>query len=155
MAKITHGSVTLTFDDALTPPPDAGKLSQLEVQRLPKAPAGIGLAAELTSTALLTAGAAFTPPQGITAKSLLAAGQRADGYDGLLAALDVIRQEVAQANLLADAECWNQLRQVNDMLKGQVKHHPELAVMFAPLTAFMSRSVPTTKHDPTGSTPSA
>lgn len=140
MAKITHGPVTLVIDDALALSDKAGKLTPDDILRLPKAPAGIGLATKLTADAMTAAGGAFTAPQGVTAKSVLAAGTRADGYDSVLVALDVVRRMIQEENLLADAACWDQLRQINDMLKGQVKHHPELAAMFAPLTAFMAKS---------------
>ncbi len=142
MAKMTHGPVTLVVDDTLALSDKAGKLTPDAIKRLPKAPAGIGLAAQETATALTNAGTAFTPPQGITAKSLVAAGARSDGLNGVLTALQVVTRMVQEENLLADAACWDQLRQVNDMLKGQVKHHPELAAMFAPLTKFMGKSAP-------------
>lgn len=35
--------------------------------------------------------------------------------------------------------CWDQLRQINDMMKSQVEHHPELSGMFAPPTKFGAR----------------
>ncbi len=140
MAKLTHGPVTVVFDDALTLSDKAGKLTPEDILRLPKSPAGVGLAAHLTADALTAAGDAFTAPKGVTPKSLLAAASRAEGYDSLIVALDVVRQTIQEENLLADAACWDQLRQINDMLKGQVRHHPELAAMFAPLTAFMAKS---------------
>jgi len=139
MATINHGPASLTIADALALSDKAGTMTPEEVLRLAKAPAGIGLAAELTATALTDAGDVFTAPKGVTPESLRAAGVRADGFDSLLVALDVLKKRVQQENLLADAECWHQLREINDMLKGQVKHHPELAAMFAPLTAFMQR----------------
>jgi len=139
MATITHGPVTVLIPDHLALSDKAGNLTPDEILRLPKAPGGIGLAADLTATAMSAAGSAFTAPQGITPASLEAAAARADGYDSILGALEVLTRRVQQANLLADAECWHQLREVNDLLKGQVKHHPELAAMFAPLTAFMKR----------------
>ena len=141
MAKVTHGPVTVLLDDTLALSDKAGKLTPAEVQRIPKAPLGIGLAAQETATALTNAGDAFTPPKGITAKTLLAAGARSDGLNGILNELDVVRRMVQEENLLADAACWDQLRQINDMVKGQVKHHPELKAMFAPLSAFMAKSV--------------
>lgn len=140
MGKIVHGPVTLVVPDNLALSDKAGKLSAAEIRRLPKAPAGIGLAAQETATALINAGAAFTAPKDVTAKTLLAAGARSDGLNGILNDLDVVRRMVQEENLLSDAACWDQLRQINDMVKGQVKHHPELKAMFAPLSAFMAKS---------------
>ena len=139
IADLTHGPVTVIVPEALALAAKAGQLTPTDILRLTKAPAGIGLSAELTAQAMEQAGAAFTPPSGVTPALLRQAGERADGYDGVLLALDVLRARIQQENLLADAECWRLLRQVNDMVKGQVNHHPELAAMFAPLKAFMTR----------------
>ena len=60
MADIRHGTVTVTIDDAFTPPAEAGNLSPSEVLRIAKAPRGIGLICDATADAVEKAGAKFT-----------------------------------------------------------------------------------------------
>jgi hypothetical protein len=42
-------------------------------------------------------------------------------------------------NLLFDADAWEQIRKMNDQVKAQGKHDPELMVMFKPLLDFFAR----------------
>ena len=134
---ITHGPVSLTLPANLALPEQSGKLTSAEVLHLPKAPRGIGLACDSAATAMEQAGAGFVAPAGIGPELLRRRGERAEGYDGALAALDAVRDALGQANLIADAEAWEAVRQVNDAVKGQVKYHPELEAMFAIVTAYM------------------
>lgn len=137
---IQHGGVSVTFDASLALDPRAGKLSAEEVLRIAKAPRGLGLVCDLTAASMEAAGTAFVPPQGVEAGTLRRLGTRAEGYETLLTALDVVRDRIAQANLLADAEAWEALRKVNDMVKAQGKHAAELEGMFAPLRDFVRRA---------------
>lgn len=138
-ASTSHGGVTITFDASLDLDPRAGSLTAEEVRRLPKAPRGLGLVCDLTASSMEQAGGKFVAPTGVDASTLRKLGARAEGYDVLLVALDVVRERIAQGNLLADAEAWEALRKVNDMANTQAKHAPELETMFAPLREFMRR----------------
>jgi hypothetical protein len=53
--------------------------------------------------------------------------------------LEVVLNKLKQANLLFDAEAWEQIRKSNDQVKAQGKHDPEILVMFKPLLDFFAR----------------
>lgn len=61
------------------------------------------------------------------------AGQKADGIDLIIHDVEVVLNRLKQGNLLFDAEAYKLVRQVNDQVKAQSKHSPELAKIFAPL----------------------
>ena len=136
---LSHGPVSVAIPETLAIDPRAGNLSADDVKRLAKAPRGLGLATDLTAAAMEQAGDRCTPPTGVTPTALRRLGTRAEGYDEVLLALDVVRQTLAQGNLIADAEAWEALRKVNDMVKAQAAHSPELVAMFAPLSGFMGK----------------
>jgi hypothetical protein len=139
MADIRHGTVTVTIADELAPPPEAGNLGPDEVRRIAKAPRGIGLICDSTADAIEKSGGRFSPPTSVTAASLRAAGRRAEEIDQVLVDLEVVLNKLKQANLLFDAEAWEQIRKTNDQVKAQGKHDPEILVMFKPLLDFFVR----------------
>ncbi len=92
-----------------------------------------------TADAIDKAGVKLTLPAGVTSASLLAACARADGIDKVIIDLEVVLAILKQANLLFDADGWEQLRRVNGAVKEQAKFAPELTVMFQVLHEFMRR----------------
>jgi hypothetical protein len=84
-------------------------------------------------------GAKFSPPGGVTPASLRTLGKRAEGIDQVILDLEVVLNKLKQANLLFDAEAWEQIRKTNDQVKVQGKHDPEIFVMFKPLLDFFAR----------------
>ena len=136
MAEVKHGSVTVVVPDHLAPPERAGKLSVEEVRRLPKARLGLGLACAQASDSIVKAGDRFVLPAGVTAESLESAGSKAEEIDSVINDLEVALDTLKQANLLFDADAWEQLRRVNDQLKAQAKHDPSLEAVFAPLLTY-------------------
>ena len=139
MADIRHGSVTVTIADNLAPPPEAGNLGPDEVRRIAKAPRGIGLICDATADGIEKSGGKFAPPPGVTAATLRALGKRAEGIDQVILDLEVVLNKLKQANLLFDAEAWEEIRKTNDQVKAQGKHDPEILVMFKPLLDFFAR----------------
>lgn len=139
MVDIRHGTVTVSIPDELAPPPEAGSLGPDEVRRIAKAPRGMGLICDTTADAVEKSGTKFAPPAGVTAASLRAMGKRAEGMDQVLLDLDVVMNKLKQANLLVDAEAWEQIRKINDQVKAQGKHAPEVLVMFKPVLDFFAR----------------
>jgi hypothetical protein len=139
MAEVKHGTVSVTVADALAPPPKAGNLSAEEVKRLPKARRGIGLACEQTADAIEKLGPKFTLPAGVTAASLRTMGSRAEDIDQVITDLEVVLATLKQANLMFDAEAWEQIRKVNDQVKAQAKHDPELLAPFKALVDYFAR----------------
>lgn len=139
MAEIKHGTVTLTVADHLAPPQSAGQLTKEEVARLPRAPRGVGLACAQAADALEKAGPAFTVPSAISKDALLSAAARADGIDQVIVDVEVILTRLKQANLMFDAEAWSLLRQLNDQVKAQGKHNPELLNIFDPIVRFFAK----------------
>ena len=139
MAEIKHGTVVVTIADDLTPPAQAGKLSPQEVSRLARAPRAVGLACEQAADAMDKASGQFVPPAGVTPETLVAAAARADRIDQGIVDLEVVLHILKQANLLFDGDAWEQLRKVNDQIKAQSKHAPELAVMFKDTLAFFAK----------------
>lgn len=130
---LKFGSVSVTLADSLVPPEEAGSLSPTELARIPKAPRSVGALCESAADGIERAAKAFQPPPGVTADALRKAGQRADGIDVIIQDLEVVLSRFKQGNLLLDAEAYKLVRQVNDQVKAQSKHSPELAKIFAPL----------------------
>lgn len=139
MAEIRYGTVVVTIADDVMPPERAGSLSPQEVARLPKPPRGVGLACEHAADALTKAGTGFVRPAGVTPESLRRAAHRADAIDQVIVDLEVVLSRLKQANLLFDAEAWEQLRKINDQVKAQGKHDPQLLTMFEPVLDFFAR----------------
>lgn len=143
MAEIQHGTVRVSIPDELPLPAQAGNLSPEEVRRIAKAPRGLGLACDAAADALVKSGGRFAAPAGVNAASLQTSGRRAEGIDQVILDLDVVLNKLKQANLLFDAEAWEQLRKLNDQVKVQGKHDPEVMVMFKPVLDFFARVRPT------------
>ena len=139
MITITEGSVSVSLADDLAPPAKAGHMSKSDVNHLPKAHRGLGLACDLTADAMEKAGAKFTAPAGVTPASLRAAGKRAEDIDKAITDLSVVLETLKQANLLFDADAWEQLRKVNDLLNAQAKHDKSLSTIFQALVAYFAR----------------
>lgn len=85
------------------------------------------------------AGAEFVAPKGITPETLRAGAVRADGIDQVIIDAEVVLQKLKQANVLFDAAAWEALRKVNDQVKTQGKHQPELLVIFKSVLDFFAR----------------
>lgn len=94
---------------------------------------------EAAADAMEKAGAQFSPPPGVTPASLRDSGNRADSIDQVILDLEVVANKLKQANLIFDADAWEQVRKMNDQVKAQGKHDPELLVMFKPLLDFFAR----------------
>ena len=116
-----------------------GNLGPDEVRRIAKPPRGIGLICDATADGVEKSGAKFAPPAGVTATTLRALGKRAEGIDQVILDLEVVLNKLKQANLLFDAEAWEQIRKTNDQVKAQGNHDPEVLVMFKPLLGFFAR----------------
>lgn len=130
---VKFGSVSVTVPDLLLPPEEAGSLSPTDLARIPKAPRSVGSLCESAADGIERAGKSFQPPPGVTAESLRKAGQKADGIDLIIHDLEVVLNRFKQGNLIFDAEAYKLVRQVNDQVKAQSKHSPELARIFEPL----------------------
>lgn len=139
MSEIKHGSVTVAIPEGIEIPAAAGTLSAVELSRVPRAPRAVGEACLDAADSLEKAGSAFVAPAGVTPDSLRKAGIAADEIDRIIASVEVVLGQLRQANLLLDAEAWEQLRKVNDMVLAQSKTSPEILGLFAPLRAFMTR----------------
>ena len=109
----------------------------------PSAPRGIGSVCEVAADILEKSGTRFAAPAGVTPASLRTSGKRAEGIDQVILDLDVVLNKLKQGNLLLDAEAWEQIRKLNDQVKVQGKHDPEVLVMFKPVLDFFARVRPT------------
>jgi hypothetical protein len=49
------------------------------------------------------------------------------------------RERLKQANLLFDADAYDEIRKTNDQVKAQGKRDPEVMVMFKPVVDFFAR----------------
>ena len=130
---VKFGAVTVSVPERLMPPEAAGSLSAADLARIPKAPRSVGALCESAADGIERAGKSFQPPPGITADALRKAGESADGIDLIIHDLEVVLNRFKQGNLLVDAEAYKLVRQVNDQVKVQSKHSPELAKIFASL----------------------
>jgi len=142
MLEIQHGTVSVSIPDEFAMPAQAGSLSPDDVRRIAKAPRGLGLACDAAADVLEKSGAKFVPPTGVTPTSLRALGKRAEGIDQVIVDLEVVLNKLKQANLLFDADAWEQIRKLNDQVKAQGKHDPEVMVMFKPVLDFFARARP-------------
>ena len=147
---LTHGSVTVSIPAHLEPPAKAGKLSPDEVRRIPRTPHGIGLISDQVAGAITKAGSDFDPPRGVTSESLRAKGARAEDIDAVILDVEVILNQLKQANLLFDAEAWAELRKVNDQVKAQSKSNKQLLTIFKPLLDFLAKGPRTAPEAPAG-----
>lgn len=134
--------MSVSIPDEFPLPSQAGSLSPEDVQRIAKAPRGLGLACDAAADALEKSGTKFIPPAEVTPASLRTLGKRAEGIDQVILDLDVVLNKLKQANLLFDSAAWEQLRKVNDQVKAQGKHDPEVMVMFKPVLDFFARVRP-------------
>ena len=139
-ATVTHGSVTLSLPVHVNPPEKAFKMTAEEVKRIPKVQLGIGLACAQAADSGEKAGAKFTWPAGVTPASLRSKGQRAEDVDNVINDVEVILAGMKKANLLFDADAWDELRQVNDQVKAQGKRNPELLTIFKPLVEYLAKA---------------
>lgn len=139
MANLTHGTVTITLPDELTPPDKAGHLSPKEQQRIPRAPRDIGRACEDAADLVEKNGSALTLPPDLTADALRRAARQADGIDRVIADIEFLLATLKQANLLFDADAWERLRKLNALVKSQEKFDPSLSSKFAPLLDYFAR----------------
>ena len=80
------------------------------------------------------------PPAGVTSEGLVAAGEKAEGIDLVINDLEIVLQRLKQANLLFDADAYEQVRKVNDQIKAQGKHDPELLALFKDVIDFFART---------------
>lgn len=142
MSEIQHGTVRVSIPDEFTLPAQAGNLSPEEVRRIAKSPRGIGSVCEVAADILEKSGTRFAAPAGVTPASLRTSGKRAEGIDQVIFDLDVVLNKLKQGNLLLDAEAWEQIRKINDQVKVQGKHDPEVLVMFKPVLDFFARVRP-------------
>lgn len=133
MAEVKHGTVQVTAPDRLVPPEKAGKMSAREVRRRLKEPHGLGLAASSAAYAMERAGANLAAPQELTPNRLREAGDRSEEMAQVLKDLEVVVKQFRQASLLCDAEAYQKLRQLNDLVKAQARYRPQLRVIFQSL----------------------
>jgi hypothetical protein len=136
MAEISFGPISVTIPDSITIPEQAGNLSPLEVRRMPRARRGLGTACEDTASIMRNLGDSFSVP-GVTADSLESAGQMAEEIDRVIDAVEVVLARLKQANLLIDADAWEQLRKVNDVVNALNKTNPALGLEFTVLRRYM------------------
>ena len=77
------------------------------------------------------------------------AGDRAEAIDLVINDMEVVLQTLKQANLIFDAEAYEQLRKVNDQVKAQGKHDPELLTIFKDVIDYFARG-PRAPKGPSG-----
>jgi|GEM_PF-3468913 len=136
--KVKRGDVTVEVANHLAPPADAGKLTPKELLRLPSVRTGVGVLCEDVIEALRRTSGSFTAPRGVTPEALRKLGQRAEGYDQVLAGIDAVREIFSQANRIADAEAHTALSRLYDQVKAQAKDDPTLKTEFSAMFAYFS-----------------
>jgi hypothetical protein len=118
--------------------PGAGKLTDDEKKRLPRARRGVGLACEQTAAALEKSEGELVVPE-VEPEALRRKGKLAEDIDQVIEDMKVALEMVCQGNLLADADAFTDLRKVNKQVKAQVDFKPGLADRFAAVIAYFSR----------------
>jgi siderophore synthetase component len=143
MATLTHGVITVTIPDNLTPHEQAGQLTAKDMQRLAKAPRDVGggcedAAAELEES-LKDPATALPVSAHITPDALRLAAAKADDTDKIIQNLEYMLSLFKQSNLLHDADAWKLLREVNDAIQSRAKHDPDVLKRFASTVRFFKR----------------
>jgi hypothetical protein len=134
--QIVAGTVFVQLPPHLSLPEEAGTLSPDQMNRLPKARHGIGLACEQAATAMEKA--SITVPE-VTPDELRRAGMAAEAWDDVLADLQVVVEKARQANLLHDADAHDQLRRVWAVVSAQGKFDHGLLERFAAVGSYFGR----------------
>jgi hypothetical protein len=126
MPEIQHGTVKVVIPDEFALPAQAGNMSPDDVRRIAKAPRGLGLVCDAAADVLEKSASKFSAPAGVTPATLRAKGKRAEGIDQVILDLEVVMNKLKQANLLFDADAYDEVRKTNDQVKAQGKRDPEV-----------------------------
>lgn len=140
MSELRHGRVIVSIPESIALPTAAGTLSDDEVRAIPKARLGLGQACADVADSWADVPSFIVP--GVTPEDLRAKGESAESIDAVVASMEVMLNKLRQGNLLLDADAWEALRKVNDQVKAQGKHNPEILRIFKRLIDFMSNRAP-------------
>jgi hypothetical protein len=137
MTKIKHGRAEIGLPDELGELPErAGTLTPKEVNAIPRARRGLGMASALAAEGIRGAGSALTLDLDLTPESIIEASARAESIDVVIADVEFLLHRLKQGNLLLDAEAYMKLRRLKDAVRTQGKYKPELLTMFAAFLSF-------------------
>ncbi len=137
MAEINVGTVKIVLPPGIEIDARAGKLSDEEKREVPRVRKGIGLACDQTAVEIEKVGTSFSIP-GVTASGIAAKGVLAEGLDEVIEDMEIALETLKQANLLADADAYTDLRKVNNQVKAQADFQPELKDRFATVITYFS-----------------
>jgi len=137
MSEINVGTVKIVLPAGIVIDAKAGKLSDEEKREVPRVRKGIGLACEQTAVEIDKVGTSFSIP-GVTAAALASKGVLAEGLDEVIEDVEIALETLKQANLLADADAYTDLRKVNNQVKAQKDFEPGLTDRFATLISYFS-----------------
>lgn len=137
MAEFKQGSVTVTYNDKLKIPAEAGSLSPKQVRDLPKARRGVGLACSMTAEAMRKHPDKLAA-DGVTPDALTTAGEMAESVDGVIAELESALTYFKQANNILDAEAHTALRRVLAHVRAKEKFDARLADLVPHLVAYFA-----------------
>ena len=137
MTEINVGTVTIILPEGMTLDPRAGKLTKAEKYGVPKARKGLGLACDQTAAAMEKANGALVVPN-VTAGGLRQKGALAENIDQVIEDTKIALEIMRQANLLADADAFTELRKVNQQVKAQSQFNPSLKDRFAAVIDYFS-----------------
>jgi hypothetical protein len=140
--------VTVNIPEGIEIPQRAGKLSQAEMQRLPKARKGVGVACEITADAIRK-NPARLKPNNVDPDRLEALGRMAEQIDGVIVDTETLLVRLRQANTLLDAEAHESLRRVLAFIRGESKFDPRIKDLVPHLLAYFSKErAPKTEPTP-------
>jgi hypothetical protein len=132
---LTHGTVTVSYPAHIDIPANAGKLSPDEVNKIPKARRGVGLACEKTAEALAKAPSVKTD---VDSAALVEAGTMAEDIDVVIADVENVLVVLKQANNLLDANAHEMLRKVLAAVRAAEKFDPRVVDVFPHLIAYFA-----------------
>ena len=139
MSTYISGNISITLPEHIEISHAAGKLSINQVLRIPKPyKRGTGkLCQELAD--IIDKTPEFTvAPEGIC-DALRDAGAKADDLKPYVFEAKNLLKTLQQQSLLNDSAAYALIRQVNDLVKAQVKQNPQLANTFYPLNYYFNR----------------
>jgi hypothetical protein len=137
MPEIKEGTVTITLPEFFSIPPEAGRLSHAQVQRLPKARRGLSLACAVVADAMRKNPGRLCPAN-VKAEDLEVLGRDAEAAASARTDVRTAALRVSQVEAIANARAHEALRRVLAFVRSEEKFDPRLAGLVPELIEYFS-----------------
>ena len=138
MPDYKSANISVTLPEHIEISDQAGNLSANQIKRMPK-PCKRGVGTLCTQLAeVVDASPEFVEPELISAE-LLEIGAKAEDIKPYVHELETLLKQFKQQSLLYDSAAYALVRQVNNLVKAQVKNNPKIKNRFFLLTNYFER----------------